>query len=82
MPTPRLVGEVSKQIRVRTDASTQGQWIEGTVVAVTGAINAQYQVYLDSNDYVFASSVIESPIVEGDRVFVVKTGTSALIVGM
>jgi len=82
MPTPRLVSEVSKQIRVRTDASTQGAWIGGLVVAVTGSIDAQYQVYLDSNDYVFASSVIDSPIVEGDRVFVVKHGTDALIVGM
>lgn len=82
MPTPRFASQVSKQIRVQDTVNAQGAWVGGTVVAVTGAINAQYQIYLDDSSYVFASSTLDTPIIEGDRVFVVKTGFDALIVGV
>lgn len=86
MPTPRFTGQIAQQAGrsapVGGGASQANDWVGGIVVAVTGFINSQYQVYLDTCDYVFASSTIESPIAEGDLVWVTRGGGTPLIVAV
>ena len=82
MPTPRHFSEIAKQVRVRASSNNPNDWLSGVVVSSTGFINASFQVALDGGGTVNASSAIDAPITEGSLVWVIKTGSSGLIVGV
>lgn len=83
--SPRMTNQVSRQVTVAAQSNggeSPDAWIGGVVSGVFGGVNSQYQVYLDTQDYVSASSTIDSPIEVGDLVFVTRTGGGATIVGL
>ena len=64
MPTPRLARQVALQVRLQQTVNAQGAWIPGIVTSVVGVINSQYQVALETNETVTASSLIDLPLAE------------------
>lgn len=87
MPTPRFTTQVAAQAgrsaSGRGGGSNAGNWVSGTIASVIGGINSTYQIYLDSGEYVTASSTIGEPIAEGDLVWVTRGGgITPIIVGL
>lgn len=87
--TPRMTNQIARQVSSAGQdrgRSAPDAWIGGVVASVNGGLDARYQIYLDTQDYVFANSTIDSPIEEGDLVYVVRSGSDpfsgCVIVGL
>lgn len=84
MPTPRFTTQMANTAgrSAPPGRADSNAWSSGVVAGVTGYINSTYQVYLDSGDYVDATSTLDSPIVVGDLVWVTRGGGQPLIVAI
>jgi hypothetical protein len=82
MPTPRLGVQLSRQGSKSAGASNPSNWIPGIVLDAPTGVGGSYQVSVQGGTLAQASSSIDSPIVVGDLVWVVKSGSQYVITGM
>lgn len=84
MPTRRPVTSMAKMAANPTPTSQQGAAEIATILRVVGGIDSSYEIRTDSGSYgYYCKSTVDLPLAEGDRVYVMVTGTqSAVIVGV